>query len=173
MLLSHPTSHGFTLLELMVSIALLAILITLGIPSFSSIIRNNQASADSNSFVTGLNLARSEAVKRNTEVRLSPIQGIITNGNTQWSQGWLVWTDSNNNNSVDTAEIIRRFDAIGGELGGERALIRFAADGSLANPGNNSALAFALTPHGCQINEKRLITISATGHVATSRGTCS
>ena len=55
---------GFTLVELMVTIAIAAILLGLGVPSFRTLIENNRIAAASNDVVTGLQFARSEAVKR-------------------------------------------------------------------------------------------------------------
>ena len=57
--------RGFTLMELVAAIAVLAILVTIGIPSFQNLIRNNQVSAQHNELIAMLNFARSEAVRRN------------------------------------------------------------------------------------------------------------
>ena len=61
---------GFTLIELMVTIALLSILLTLGVPSFHSLIRNMSLTTQANQFVASVQLARSEAVRRNRSVLL-------------------------------------------------------------------------------------------------------
>jgi type IV fimbrial biogenesis protein FimT len=55
---------GFTLLELMITIAIAGILVGVAIPSFTSIITSNRLTAYANELVTALNLARNEAVKR-------------------------------------------------------------------------------------------------------------
>jgi len=60
--------HGFTLVELMITIALLAILMTLAAPSFGAWIRNTQVRTMSETMANGLRLAQSEAVRRNRQV---------------------------------------------------------------------------------------------------------
>lgn len=64
------SSRGFTLIELMITVAILAILLGIGVPSFVDFIRNNRASTQANELATALNLARSEAVKRGLPVTL-------------------------------------------------------------------------------------------------------
>ena len=67
----RPTQRwgsGFTLIELMVAIAVAAILITLATPSFRLLIQNNRISGAANDFVSVFNLARAEAIKRGAVV---------------------------------------------------------------------------------------------------------
>jgi len=59
---------GFTLVELMITIAVLAILIALATPSFTSVINSNRLTAQANNLMADLQLARSEAVRRNRKV---------------------------------------------------------------------------------------------------------
>jgi len=61
-------SRGFTLLELMTAVAVLSILVGVGVPAFTNIVRNNQIAAQSSNLVQALNLARSEALKRGVRV---------------------------------------------------------------------------------------------------------
>lgn len=60
-------SHGFTLVELMVTVVLMAILFTLAIPSFTGMVRNSQVRTVAESLQTGLRLAQAEAVRRNRQ----------------------------------------------------------------------------------------------------------
>jgi type IV fimbrial biogenesis protein FimT len=69
--LMHPAQRGFSLIELAIAIAIMAILIMLGMPSFSEYMANARLGATAQSFYTGLNIARSEAIRRNSTVEFA------------------------------------------------------------------------------------------------------
>lgn len=100
-------SGGFTLIELIVTIAISGILISLVAPSFASAFLSNRLAAFSNSFAASAQLARSEAVKRNSPVticRSTNGTSCVTTGSFQ--QGWIVFSDPNANGAVDTGETV-------------------------------------------------------------------
>ncbi|CDZ95752.1 pilus assembly FimT family protein [Pseudomonas saudiphocaensis] len=72
--------HGFTLVELMVAIAVLAIFIAIAVPSFGRLIENNRVTATANEFHSLLISARSDAVTKRTSIA-------VTQGNGIWSSG--------------------------------------------------------------------------------------
>jgi type IV fimbrial biogenesis protein FimT len=77
-------AHGFTLPELLAVVAIVAILATVGAPALARLIAGQRTRAAASDLHTALLLARSEAVKRNTEVTLRPtVAG-------QWDGGWIV-----------------------------------------------------------------------------------
>jgi prepilin-type N-terminal cleavage/methylation domain-containing protein len=80
-------SVGVTLVELMVTLAILSILVAIASPSMDRIIRRNRLDADTERFQSALALARSEAIKRNATVSVIP-----TTGN--YARGWQIVTDS-------------------------------------------------------------------------------
>lgn len=80
---------GFTLIELMVVLAVLAILLTLSAPSLTSFMRSAELSTASDSFVASLNAARSEAMKRNLPAMVMPLES----GRQDWSQGFVTFVD--------------------------------------------------------------------------------
>ncbi|TVT51761.1 MAG: prepilin-type N-terminal cleavage/methylation domain-containing protein [Sedimenticola thiotaurini] len=106
--------RGFTLIELMVTVALLAIVLTLGIPSFTTFIQNSRLITGANEFATALSLARTTAIKEGAgAVIQAPTTSPSTN---EWGQGFTVsvWTDTDNDNVVDSGEVgaaIRTFSA--------------------------------------------------------------
>jgi len=104
-------TKGFTMIELMVTVALVAILAGIGIPSFNSFIAQNRVIASINEFHTGLRLARSEAVKRNANVVFCASSNQTTCTGS-WGSGWLVYQDLDGDNTVDSNEIIRVGDAV-------------------------------------------------------------
>lgn len=75
---------GFTLVELLVTLTILGIMMGLAIPSFKNFIGSQRAKSASYELVTTLLLARSEAIKRNADVTITP-----PTANT-WSSGWSV-----------------------------------------------------------------------------------
>ena len=67
-MLSAGHQEGFSIIELSVALTVVAVLLTLGVPSLSGYIQNARLGSAAKSFYTGLQTARAEAVKRNAEV---------------------------------------------------------------------------------------------------------
>ena len=93
-------ARGFTLIELMVVVALVAILGTLAVPGFRDLLVNQRLVAGQSDFVAALHLARTEAMKRSQTVTLTPLDQ-------DWSNGWEVATTVEGK-----AEVVRTFDAL-------------------------------------------------------------
>lgn len=103
---------GFTLWELLVSILVAGIILGFGIPNFLEFQRNNAMAAAANELVTGILLARSEAVKRQVPITLcaspdptaaNPVcdpTGAGSNG------GFIVWVDENGNTDANGSPIV-------------------------------------------------------------------
>jgi type IV fimbrial biogenesis protein FimT len=68
---SRCHSGGFTLIELMIAIALLAILLLLGVPAFSGYLQNAKLRSAAETFYGGVQMARTEAVRRNASVQIA------------------------------------------------------------------------------------------------------
>ena len=94
-MLTRSPHRGFTLVELMIGIALLAIVLAIGGPSFATWLQNTQIRNMSEAVKDGLQLARAEAVRRNSRVRFQLVDG-LTNGCALSTSGssWVVSMDS-------------------------------------------------------------------------------
>jgi len=95
---------GFSLVEVLVTICLAAIILAVGVPSYQSVMRSSDMFANSSDMVTTLNYARVEAIKRGTSVQLSPQSG------TDWTTGTVVWVDSDDDDTLDSGEALRLSD---------------------------------------------------------------
>lgn len=125
---------GFTLIELMVTLSVLAILLTIGIPSLQMFIQNSRLQSQSASLMGDLNYARAEAVRLGSPVAVcASADGATCSGALTWETGWVVFNDINNppNNVVDAGELLRAAPALGGgnTMRSGRALVRFNAQG--------------------------------------------
>lgn len=97
--------RGFTIVELMIAVLILAILMGVGVPSFQSTVKNNRMTSDLNAFITSLNQARSEAVKQNQEVVVcTSSNGTSCAGTTNWENGWVVFVDRDNDGTIDDGD---------------------------------------------------------------------
>ncbi|MGZ8194330.1 MAG: GspH/FimT family pseudopilin [Methylosarcina sp.] len=88
---------GFTLIELIVTVSLAAILMAMAIPSFTEAIRSNRLTTYANEFIAALNFARSEAIKRGVQVT---VRRKGTNSQV-WEEGWDVFVDSDENETFN------------------------------------------------------------------------
>lgn len=109
---------GFTLMELVITVAVAAIVLMIGVPSFRETINNNRLTSGANEFVTALNLARSEAIKRSVRVMVcKSADGASCTAGGGYEQGWIVFVDSNANATVDAGEpVIRAYGALSAGL---------------------------------------------------------
>lgn len=80
----HPRNAGFTLIELMVTIAVLAVVMAIAIPSMRGLINSNRLTTQANELVATLQYARSEAVRGNGRVTVCPTADGTTCGGSDW-----------------------------------------------------------------------------------------
>jgi type IV fimbrial biogenesis protein FimT len=107
---AHPNNVvGITIVELVVSLAVVSILATTGVPAFSSFIQSNRLSNSAFDLLATIQLARSESVKRRTKVVLcrsaDPTSATPSCGGSAntWTTGWLVFASGDSNNTYQAA----------------------------------------------------------------------
>lgn len=166
---------GFTLIELMITLAVVGILLALVVPNFNETLKNNRLTAYANEFVTNINYARTEAIKRGTTVTICSSNDDDTCSGS-WQNGWLVFVDNNGNGIVDGGELIIRvfggYEANDVTLDGDTAtasFITFRNTGltTLAGPSN-----LALCDNRGNTKGKA-IEITAVGRISTAAGPAS
>ncbi len=156
------SQKGFTLIELMVALAVLAILLGIAVPAFSSMLRDSRVSTLADELQGALQLARSEAIKRRQSVvvcRRKPDESACQNG-TDWAGGWLVQQAG--------GDVIKVWDGVQGlAIVGPNAGVSFRSNG-MAGAARN----FSLTPSGCSGQQKRDISVSVTGSNTLRKDAC-
>jgi len=91
-------NSGFTLIELMITVSIVAILLTVGVPSLKTFMQGNQLIASTNELVSAIHVARSEAIKLNSKVSIcSSSNGTSCSGSSSWKEGWIVFVDADGN----------------------------------------------------------------------------
>lgn len=92
----NQSARGFSLIELMVTVVVLAILLVIGVPSFREFYLNNRLVSQINMLHSDLLLARSEAVKRNRPAQVCGVAGgALPCADRDWTRGWVVFVDRN------------------------------------------------------------------------------
>jgi len=104
---------GFTLLELMVVMAIVAVLATLGAPNFRDLLLNQRLVAAAQAFNAALSLARTEAIRRSASV------SVVPSAASNWSAGWTVVTLQDDPQALET---LRRFEALPEGVGVDASL---------------------------------------------------
>lgn len=179
---SRADLGGVTLIELMVGLAVLAILLAIGAPSFQSFMASSRLSSASNDLIGSLALARSEAVRRGSRITLCKSdtgERCVTDGT--WSQGWIVFVDNTRPDataSVDAGDtILTRNAAVANGLSitGDANVanfVSFSAQGDvrLMNGTPQTGSVRVCSPLDSLSNDRRArdIAIGATGRLSTS-----
>jgi len=162
--------EGMTVVELLIIVAALAVVILIAVPGSSMLIENYRLKSASTAMVEGLNLARGEALRRGSTVRVCPSSnGRFCRSDGDWTQGWLVYTDGNGDGTVQEIEMIRAFE-------GPNENVRVVARGAAAKgisftiagmtPDNGSNDAEIVLCHAGSGADSRTIMIDAEGWVS-------
>jgi len=96
------TNTGFTLIELMITLVIMAVVITIGVPSFNDFIASQRVRVTASDIVGDIALARAEAIKESRRAMMEP----LTAGD--WKNGWRVCVDVNGNDGCDAPDEVRK-----------------------------------------------------------------
>ena len=120
-------NSGFTLLEILIALALIAILTALAIPSMRAFSQNDRLTTNINTMIGHLAYARSEAVKRHAQVSICISNDTVgcTGGN--WEDGWIVYVDADANGTYDAATVNEDILRVNQALDGNNTLAPTAA----------------------------------------------
>ena len=136
---------GFTLVELMVTLAILVILLAIGVPQLRVFLDKQKVAADAESLESSIKLARSEAIKRSGQVSICPIAtaGVTpptcnTAAQANWSNGWLVFIDYTNSAGFTGGDYDPSTDTI---LRQEQAI----RSGSITSSAPNAVISYRAT----------------------------
>ncbi len=170
--------RGLTLIELLVTMAILAILMGLAAPSFLRTVRSNAMATGVNTFLADMRYARSEAVRRGGRVVLcrtdlpeAATPSCAADAGTTgkgWATGWIIFHDLDGNGDYSTGDATLRVQAGLGSV--DRVLegtatastkFRFTATGRLSDTGSAAKLVFGGDNFATDL--KRVICVSAGG----------
>lgn len=99
-------NQGFTLIELMVVIIIAAILLTIAVPSFTSLIKRNNVDSLQSKFASALATARTEAASRNKIISICGSVNEINCDGGEWKRGWVVFEDQDGDGTVDDGDAL-------------------------------------------------------------------
>lgn len=171
---------GFTLVELVIAVAVLAILVAIAVPSFQSTFRSNRVTSGANELLALFSYARSEAIRSNVGNGTVAAASVCasadgaTCGGT-WEDGWLVYRDLNQDGAPDANEILR-YVTPNPRLTVTSGNTEFAFDnrGRRRPPAVAGATTITITPEECNAGQPflRTVDIGVTGQVKVIRGNC-
>jgi type IV fimbrial biogenesis protein FimT len=179
------TQNGFTLMELMVVLAIAGVMATIAVPNIQNFLKNNKMTGVANDMLTALTVARSESIKLQQPVALcastNPTAANPTCTTGTFSPGWVVWVDANNNGLHDNGErVITAHEALDTKISAvanNAYVVSYAPTGfTQTNPGGRVAttqIAMCDDRHNTQTlgtqSAARGVTISTTGRGRVTR----
>ena len=101
-------NSGFTLLELLITVALISIVMAIAIPSMTTFTQNDRLTTNINTLIGHLAYARSEAVKLNQQVSICVSNDTATCTAGNWQDGWIVYIDADGSNTFTAGEQVLR-----------------------------------------------------------------
>ncbi len=98
--------RGFTLIELITTLGVATVLISMAVPGVTVFLLNSRQSSSINEFVSTMHLARSAAITKNERVTVCASSNGVTCENVGWDRGWILFGDTDSDQTVDAGEVI-------------------------------------------------------------------
>jgi type IV fimbrial biogenesis protein FimT len=161
---------GVTLIELMITMSVVAVLMALAVPSFQYVTNANRMASEVNAMLGDMQFSRAEAIKEGLTVTICSSSDQQTCSNSaSWRNGWIVYSDLNGNGVIDAGEVLRVGHAFHGtdtfsDSASGTTLVRFNREGFAPGPG------ITITLHDSTSNSKwtRCMKISTVGMLTTT-----
>ena len=180
----NKKNHGFTLIELIVTLAVVSILLLTGIPALNQMTTSNRLVTQINSIAGSLSLARSESIKRGESITLCGSTDGETCDTSNWESGWIVFSDADNNAVLNSASelMLKIVDPFSGgstlrlSQSDSASVVRYKSDGSLrdidpAITSINNMGTFTLCDSSASVTKAKAINVNPLGRVSRAEDT--
>jgi len=162
------------MMELMISVAIAAILVGIAVPNFKFQIEQGRFTAASNEIVTALNFARGEAIRRSRPVSVSRVGAT-------WQNGWTVFIDPLRTGVIGAQTALREGNGVpfvmdGGvplysvEITGAPAFVLFDSSGRRRSNAATAFVSFDVFKTDGEISSKRIVCVSQSGRIFVAKG---
>lgn len=167
-------SRGFSVIELLISIAVLAIISVISVGSIQSLLANNHSLSASDELNLSFKFAKTEAIKLNSSVSVcaaSSASKTSCNSEADWQYGWIIFSDPTESGTFsDQSARIKVSSQLPSNLIFETTATHFTFENQGFLSSNNGDIT--ISAKGCSGQNKRTISLSTIGRVSVSTGLC-
>lgn len=165
--MTRINQHGFTLLELLMTLAIAAVLLSLAVPAYKQLVSRNRLAALVSDLVGDLNYARNEAINRGQPVFVCASEGQLPCSNDgNWRHGWVVYMQHGDTDTASRARQILRARQVATD---EISLISNVTQPVRFNAGGFAIFGRSFTVDNAHGRQEIQITIASTGRVRARR----
>ena len=175
---SLKASQGFTVMEILITLAIAAILLATAVPNFKNQIEQSRFTAASNEILVALNFARGEALRRSRPI------SVRMKGDT-WQDGWEAFVDPARTGIVTPAtEVLREGNSVGYvddpqepsgkrytvDINGAPIFVLFDSNGRRRSNVADAFVSFEVTKPNAEVSSTRKVCVSQSGRIFVAKG---